>query len=107
MLYNFKSSSSILKVNTIIIIVLWIRKLEPRRLSQLAWKTHPECNRARPCILCTSPGCFPASAAMEKTGQVLWNLHSNKWRVDSYEGEGNGTPLQYSCLETPMDGGAW
>ena len=22
-------------------------------------------------------------------------------------GEGNGTPLQYSCLETPMDGGAW
>ena len=22
-------------------------------------------------------------------------------------GEGNGTPLQYSCLEDPMDGGAW
>ena len=22
-------------------------------------------------------------------------------------GEGNGTPLQYSCLESPMDGGAW
>ena len=21
--------------------------------------------------------------------------------------EGNGTPLQYSCLENPMDGGAW
>ena len=21
-------------------------------------------------------------------------------------GEGNGTPLQYSCLESPMDGGA-
>ena len=21
--------------------------------------------------------------------------------------EGNGTPLQYSCLEDPMDGGAW
>ena len=20
---------------------------------------------------------------------------------------GNGTPLQYSCLENPMDGGAW
>ena len=29
---------------------------------------------------------------------------------DNYEpaiGEGNGTPLQYSCLENPMDGGAW
>ena len=22
-------------------------------------------------------------------------------------GEGNGTPLQSSCLENPMDGGAW
>ena len=22
-------------------------------------------------------------------------------------GEGSGTPLQYSCLENPMDGGAW
>ena len=21
--------------------------------------------------------------------------------------EGNGTPLQYPCLENPMDGGAW
>ena len=25
--------------------------------------------------------------------------------IDS--GEGNGKPLQYSCLENPMDGGAW
>ena len=22
-------------------------------------------------------------------------------------GEGSGTPLQYSCLENPVDGGAW
>ena len=22
-------------------------------------------------------------------------------------GEGNGTPLQYSCLANPMNGGAW
>ena len=26
--------------------------------------------------------------------------------ADSF-GEGNGTPLQYSCLENLMDGGAW
>ena len=25
----------------------------------------------------------------------------------SKSGEGNGTPLQYSCLENPMDRGAW
>ena len=24
-----------------------------------------------------------------------------------YSREGNGTPLQHSCLENPMDGGAW
>jgi len=23
------------------------------------------------------------------------------------KGQGNGTPLQYSCLENPIDGGAW
>ena len=27
--------------------------------------------------------------------------------VASIIGEGNGTTLQYSCLENPMDGGAW
>ena len=27
--------------------------------------------------------------------------------LGSSPGKGNGTPLQYSCLENPMDGGAW
>ena len=27
--------------------------------------------------------------------------------VVSKDGEGNGNPIQYSCLENPMDGGAW
>ena len=27
--------------------------------------------------------------------------------ISNLIGEGNGTPLQYSCLENPMDGGAW
>ena len=29
----------------------------------------------------------------------IWPLEEN--------GEGNGTPLQYPCLENPMDGEAW
>ena len=29
------------------------------------------------------------------------------WSTKYIYGEGNGTPLQYSCLENPMDGGAW
>ena len=28
-------------------------------------------------------------------------------RVSLFHGEGNGNPLQYSCLENPVDGGAW
>ena len=28
-------------------------------------------------------------------------------KLGLYIREGNGTPLQYSCLENPMDGGTW
>ena len=31
------------------------------------------------------------------------NIALRIWNI----GEGNGTPLQYSCLENLMDGGAW
>ena len=31
----------------------------------------------------------------------------NKCYLVPFSGEGDGTPLQYSCLENPMDGGAW
>ena len=27
--------------------------------------------------------------------------------IIDYNGEGNGNPLQYSCLEHPRNGGAW
>ena len=29
------------------------------------------------------------------------------WYTKIITGEGNGIPLRYSCLENPMDGGAW
>ena len=35
--------------------------------------------------------------------QLSWQLECSSYFI----GEGNGTPLQYSCLENPMDGGAW
>ena len=31
----------------------------------------------------------------------------NRAQLSPLSGEGNGTPLQYSCLENHMDGGAW
>ena len=40
--------------------------------------------------------------------QILYQLsYHNYSHVCTKEGEGNGTPLQYCCLENPMDGGAW
>ena len=36
-----------------------------------------------------------------------WNLSFKYNLPRTVYGEGNGNPLQYSCLENPMDGGAW
>ena len=38
----------------------------------------------------------------------LWATVEALWsQLSSDKGEGNGTPLQYPCMENPMDGGAW
>ena len=37
--------------------------------------------------------------------RLLWLL--KYYTLLKLAGEGNGTPLQYSCLENPTDGGAW
>ena len=34
-------------------------------------------------------------------------LHLLFGDICTFKGEGNGTALQYPCLENPMDGGAW
>ena len=34
-------------------------------------------------------------------------LRQNKGIVEGHDGEGNGNPLRYSCLENPVDRGAW
>ena len=39
---------------------------------------------------------------MVKRLSTMWET----W-VGKFPGEGNGNPLQYSCLENPMDRGAW
>ena len=47
---------------------------------------------------------FPALCPESPSNlMVIHNRSSSKLRF----GEGNGTRLQYSCLENPMDGGAW
>ena len=38
---------------------------------------------------------------------VIAYMSSDRYPVGETAGEGNGTLLQYFCLENPMDGGAW
>ena len=43
---------------------------------------------------------------LKATSNIKWLL-PNQSSITLQYGEGDGTPLQYSCLENPMDGGAW
>ena len=43
----------------------------------------------------------------QEKGISQLTLFTKYLQVGQHFGEGNGTPLQYSCLENPMDGGAW
>ena len=40
------------------------------------------------------------------SARIAGDLGSIPW-LGRYPGKGNGNPLQYSCLENPMDGGTW
>ena len=48
------------------------------------------------------PGTEPGSLV---SPALAGGLFTTSW--EAHHGEGNGTPLQYSCLENPIDGGAW
>ena len=76
----------------------------------------------RPSISKTEPILLAASCLSKYSIHVFisFTIFRSKVNLDSflpplnikrvipfYGGEGNGTPLQYSCLENPMDGGAW
>ena len=60
-----------------------------------------------------SPAPSPSSSLSQSPGLHSLShtpnphLRSILHMLVQYVGEGNGTPLQYSCLENPMDRGAW
>ena len=49
---------------------------------------------------------FPDGSEVKVSACNVGDLSSISGSVSS-PGEGNGNPFQYSCLENPMDGGAW
>ena len=53
--------------------------------------------------------CIGASlvAQMVKNLPVIWETRVQSLGQEDPLEMGNGNPLQYSCLENPMDGGGW
>ena len=51
-------------------------------------------------------GQFPGGSDSKASAHDAGDPGSIPWSGRS-PGEGNGNPLQYSCLENSMDGGAW
>ena len=49
---------------------------------------------------------FPGTSAGRESAYNAGDLGSIPG-LGRYPGEGHGNPLQYSCLENPMDRGAW
>ena len=84
----------------------------------LSWDPQPqERSRLHPQErgLSSDPQPQERSRLAEPCLQIPWGLDATRDSGPSQNigdsrplnGEGNGTPLQYSCLENPMDGGAW
>ena len=48
------------------------------------------------------PGCLNCKASAYNVGDL-----GSIPELGRFPGEGNGNPLQYSCLENPMDREAW
>ena len=50
--------------------------------------------------------CFPGGSEVKASACNVGDLGSIPG-LGRFPGEGNGNPLRYSCLENPMDRGAW
>ena len=63
-------------------------------------------NSQRSCLQIHSPLGFPSGSNGKKSAYNVGDLDSIPG-LGRPPGEENGNPLQYSCLENPMNGGAW
>ena len=71
----------------------------------ICWSPNPQHLRVQGQGIFPHPGTEPASPALQVDSLPLFTIFY-PW-VKKIPGEGNGNPLQYSCLENSMDRGAW
>ena len=65
----------------------------------LFFLSFPFCSWAYQAFYCSHCGKEYSVSSKKLNRIIIWPSNST--------GEGNGNPLQYSCLENPWDGGAW
>ena len=90
--------------------------------SQLCWNetlidmmvlflTHhvSSCSVAKSCLTLATPWTAASQASLFFIifQSLLKSISTESMILSNHLGEGNGSPLQYCCLENPMDGGAW
>ena len=101
---SIKSTSLIVKFSTHKILVsfeknFWIRS------SHLKWEDLQVCIMTAQKSLSITNQSVICTQISSKQNYFKIPL---KFRVfEPHKGEGNGNPVHYSCLENPMDGGAW
>ena len=89
----------------------------PVQLPSNSTSTYGHCRYYLPCVLCLNG--FLIHMNFNLIGFVcncmyfiscIYSYYSKRGFIGFsrlMNGEGNGTPLQYACLDNPMDGGAW
>ena len=70
----------------------------------LSWLNHLQCP---PFTLGDTDQITSLVAQMVKNLPTMWETQARFPGLGRSPGEGNGNPLQHSCLENPMDRGAW
>ena len=91
----FAMLTQLLKVYTINILILKLKKLRRK-------ESPPISNKGRKIPNKRFPGDSDGKASARNVGD-LGSIPG----LGRSPGEGNGNPLQYSCLENPMDGEDW
>ena len=74
-----------------------------RRFKSVSYGTFKNRNSSR-------EGSYPIVIFVIQHTCIMWHLIDSKYYLHGIkrtDGEVSGTPLQYSCLENSMDGGAW
>ena len=84
------------------------RRIEEEEESGCHLSTKQEEHREYPEMISINILIWASQVALDFTGGLdnKASAYQMKTQVRS-PGEGNGNTLQYSCLENPMDGGAW